>query len=32
MVPLLQVFPESRKVRENAEIILLEDHKMSDRP
>lgn len=32
LAPLLQVFPKSRKVGEVAEIILLKDHKMSNRP
>jgi len=32
LAPLLQVFPKSRKMREDAKIILLEDHKMSERP
>ncbi len=30
MAPLLQVFPEGQKVSEIAEVILLEDHEMSD--
>jgi hypothetical protein len=32
LAPLLQVFPKGRKLRETAEVILLKDHKMSDRP
>ena len=30
MTPLLQVFLEDQKVGEIAEVILLEDHEMSD--
>lgn len=30
VVPLLQVFLKGQKVGEIAEVILLEDHKMSD--
>jgi hypothetical protein len=30
MAPLLQIFLEYQKVREIAEVILLENHEMSD--